>query len=225
MTASREMQISAAKKLMVGIAHQIYGKGLAPGKSGNISTKIYNYDPASTDPGDKLHAGDDDHTVLITPSGVSLRDVTLENVIVVDMDGNQLEGLGIPSSELPMHLEIYKKREDLQGIAHTHSPYATGFSFSGEKIPRLEGFGKIENPYIEEVEYAPPGSMKLAEIAVQGLLKEDAVILKNHGVLATGPNLDEAALLAEFIESIAKTVFIARILNRGPIPTHSKHSR
>ena len=96
---------------------------------------------------------------------------------------------------------------------HTHSPYATGFSFSNKKISRLEGFGKIKDPYLKIIEYAPPGSRELVKSASQGLEKEDVLILKNHGVLAVGLDLDEAALLAEFTESSAKTGFVASLLN------------
>ncbi len=124
-----------------------------------------------------------------------------------------------------MHLEIYKKRREVKGIVHTHSPYATGFSFSGEKIRRFEGFGKIKEPYLNEEDYAPPGSMELAKIASNSLEKDNILILKNHGVLAIGMDLNEAAILAEFIESSAKTDFVARTLIHEPIPIHLKHSR
>ncbi len=195
---------------MVETANQIYHNGLTPGKSGNISTKIqYN----------------SNYYILISPSGVSLKNINLEDVIVIDDKGNQIEGHGKPSSELNMHLEIYQKRKEISGIVHTHSPYATGFSFSGNKIPHLEGFGKIKKPYLNEVDYATPGSMELAKIASNGLEKEDMLILKNHGVLAIGTDLPEAALLAEFVENSAKTSFITNILIHEPIPTHLKHSR
>ena len=152
--------------------------------------------------------------ILITPSGVSLKEVKIENIIVTDLNGVQLEGGGVPSSELHMHLEIYREREDVMAIVHTHSPYATGFSFSDEKVPRLEGFGKIKEPYIKEVEYAPPGSGELVQLVSNGLKNDDVMILKNHGVVAVGPGLDEAVLLAEFTESCAKTGFISGVLNK-----------
>jgi L-fuculose-phosphate aldolase len=199
-----------SKKQLVEIGNQIYHNGLTPGKSGNISIKIpcNNY-----------------YKIVISPSGVSLKNINLKNVIVIDNEGNKLEGQGKPSSEMNMHLEIYKKRKEVSGIVHTHSPYATGFSFSGEKIPHLEGFGKIIKPYLNEVDYATPGSSKLAKIASNGLKKEDMLILKNHGVIAIGTTIDEATLLAEFVENSAKISFITRNLIHEPIPTHLKHSR
>lgn len=194
-----KIQIDDVKKQFIQIARQIYQNGLTPGKSGNISLKIPYID---------------DFKVIITPSGVSLKDISLNNIITVDSDGNMLDGDGEPSSEVFMHLEIYKKRDNIGGIVHTHSPYATGFSFSDEKIPRFEGFGKIDKPYLKTIDYATPGSAKLVKTASLGLKEEDVIILKKHGVIAVGSDLDEATLLAEFTESSAKTSFIACQLRR-----------
>lgn len=181
-------------------AHHIYQEGLTPGKSGNISIKV------SGNP-------DSDPFILITPSGVSLRDVTLNNVIITSLEGEKVEGEGKPSSELHMHLEIYRKRDDVGAILHTHSPYATGFSFTDKKIPWLEGFGEIKAAHLPEIEYATPGSLKLVELASSALKKEDMLVLKNHGVVAVGPDIQEAVLLAEFTESSAKTSFVIQLLS------------
>lgn len=143
----------------------------------------------------------------------------------MDLNENKLNGNGKPSSELRMHLEIYKKRKNVKGVVHTHSPYATGFSFSEKKITRFEGFGKIKTPYLNEINYASPGSVELAKEASDGLKNDDVLILKNHGVLAVGVNLSEAALLAEFVENSAKTEFVTYILSHESIPIHSKHSK
>jgi L-fuculose-phosphate aldolase len=183
---------------------------MVPGKSGNISCKI-------NDNGIEK--------VLITPSGISLKNVDTEEVMVMDRNGKQLEGRGKPSSETPMHLSIYQKREDINSVVHTHSPYATGFSFSDEKIRRMEGFGAIKSPYIPVVEYVPPGTVNLANLASEALKNEDALILKNHGLVAIGTDLNEAILLAEFVEYTAKTEFLARVISHEPIPTHLKRSK
>ncbi|WP_321423003.1 class II aldolase/adducin family protein [uncultured Methanobacterium sp.] len=173
-------------------AHYIYSKGLAPGKSGNISARFHDI-------------------VAITPSGVSLGHVSEDEIVMVNMDGKILTGKN-PSSELMLHLEVYKNK-DVNGIVHTHSSYATGFAMSGKKIERLEGFGERNNPFLKMVDYAQPGTVKLAQLVGEGLKKEDVVILENHGVVATGENLSEAALLAEFVEETAKTQFVARVLS------------
>lgn len=183
---------------LVEASNLIYNKGLTPGKSGNISCRFYENDISN---------------IAITKSGISKGIVGVEDIIVADMDGNVLEGKGKPSSETFLHLGIYNERQDINAIAHTHSPHAAGFSMSGKELRRLEGFGPIENPYIPSVKYSKPGSRELANDTAEMMKDEDAVILKNHGVVAAGPTLDEAVLLAEFIEDIARTQFIAHVLD------------
>lgn len=129
------------------------------------------------------------------------------------MDGNLVYSCNQkPTSELLMHLNIYKEREDAGSVVHTHSPVATGFAFAGEKIERIEGFGPIEDYFVPSIDYYPPGSVELAEAVSVGLKNQDIIILKGHGVVALGENLDEACLLAEFIEESAKIQFVKRIL-------------
>jgi L-fuculose-phosphate aldolase len=183
---------------LAATSQYLYDKGLTPGKSGNISLRS-------------------NEIVAITPSGVSLRDISAEKVVLVDFDGNVLVGSGIPSSELFLHLGVYQAREDIEGIVHTHSSYATGFALSGEPIKRLEGFGKVRRPYLKMVNYAPPGTRKLAKLVSEGLKDEDVVLLKGHGVVTAGPSIDQASILAEFVEEIAKIQFVARILSKDVI--------
>jgi len=112
-----------------------------------------------------------------------------------------------------MHLAIYREKPEVNGIVHAHSPYATGFAFSDKKLKRLEGFGAIKSEYVKEVPYEKPGSIELAEKAADALKDEDLVILKNHGVIATGETVEEACGLIEFAEGIAKTQFVTHMLN------------
>ena len=176
---------------------EIYDKGLVCGKSGNISVRFKK---------------NDSDVVAITPTLKSLSDLCEKDIVLVDMDGNVLTK-GKPSSEVNMHLEIYKKRLDVNAIVHTHSPYATGFAFSSKRLKRLEGFGAIKSPYLSYIEYEKPGSDELALKASEGIKDEDVLILKNHGVICVGENLKEAKLLAVFVEETAKTQFITYMLN------------
>lgn len=178
---------------VIDVANEIYNKGLVSGKAGNISVRL----------------GD---SVAITPTLKSLSNLNEEDIVLVDMDGNILTK-GKPSSEVNMHLEIYKKRPDVTAIVHTHSPYATGFAFSNKKLKRLEGFGAIKTPYISDIEYEKPGTDELAKSASEGIGQEDVLILKNHGVICVSDSLKEAMLLAVFVEETAKTQFITYMLN------------
>ena len=182
---------------IIDVGNNIYNKNLVSGKSGNISKRI------------KTANGD---IVAITPTLKSLANLKPEDIVIVDFDGNTLTS-GKPSSEVNMHLEIYKKRNDVNGIVHTHSPYATGFAFSNKKIKRLEGFGEIKNPYLPDIEYEKPGTAELARSASEGIGDSDVLVLKNHGVICVGENLKEAESLAVFVEESAKTQFITYMLN------------
>ncbi|MDO5826005.1 MAG: class II aldolase/adducin family protein [Methanosphaera sp.] len=181
---------------IVETAHHIYDKDMIIGKAGNISIRDGDY-------------------IYITASGTDFKSLNYEDIIKVDIDDLSYisEDNKIPSMETSLHTEIYKKRSDVESVVHVHSPYATAFAFSKKRLTRLEGFGEITSEYIEEVEYYPPGSKKLADCASDMLKNEDAVLLKDHGVLCVGKNIDEATLLCEYIEGIAKTQYIAHVLN------------
>ncbi|AEG19410.1 class II aldolase/adducin family protein [Methanobacterium paludis] len=195
------------------VSNYLYEKGLVPGKSGNVSFRF---------------VANGSENVAITPSGVSLKDVDEKNIVIVDMDGNKLneslENDKKASSEVFMHINVYKKNDEVNGIVHTHSPVATGFAFAEEKIKRLEGFGTIKNPFIPFVEYATPGTMELAENVSKALENEDVVLLKRHGIVACGENLDDAFLLAEFVEETAKIQLVSSLLSRGQTQAHLKRS-
>ena len=182
---------------IIKTSNEIYDKGLVSGKSGNISARFKK---------------DNSDVVAITPTLKSLSDLEEKDIVLVDFEGNVLTK-GKPSSEVNMHLEIYKKRPDVNAIVHTHSPYATGFAFSSKKLKRLEGFGAIKNPYLSEIGYEKPGSDELAKSASEEIKDEDVLILKNHGVICVSENLKEAKLLAVFVEETAKTQFVTHMLN------------
>ncbi|MBE6503007.1 MAG: class II aldolase/adducin family protein [Methanobrevibacter sp.] len=184
-------------KEIIDVSNEIYNKGLVSGKAGNISARF------------KSETGD---FIAITPTLKSLSDLKEEDIVLVDFDGNSLTK-GKPSSEVNMHLEIYKRRDDVKGIVHTHSPYATGFAFSSKKIKRYEGFGEIKKPYLSSIEYEKPGTDELAKKASEGIADEDVLILKNHGVICVSDSLKEAKLLAIFVEETAKTQFVTYMLN------------
>ena len=185
------MQDNVSK--LIEVCNKLYDRELASGKSGNVSIRLGNY-------------------IAITPTLKAMNDLNENDIVLVDMKSNVLTK-GKPSSEVGMHLAIYKKRSDVNAIIHTHSPYTTGFAFSDKKIKRLEGFGQIKHPYIASIEYEEPGSEDLALNASEAIEKEDVLILKNHGVICVSDSLKEAMLLAVFIEETAKTQFISLLLN------------
>ena len=184
-------------KSVVEMSAYVFERGLVSGKAGNVSARF---------------KGENGDIVAITPTLKSLADLREEDIVLVNEKGEVLTK-GKPSSEVCMHLSIYRQKPEVFGIAHTHSPYATGFAFSNKKIRRLEGFGAIKSEYIKDIEYFKPGSAELAKAASEALKSEDVIVLKNHGVIATGETVKEAATLVEFVEEIAKTQFVTHVLN------------
>ena len=182
---------------IIEVSTEIYEKGLVSGKSGNISARF---------------KGENGDLIAITPTLKSLSELIEEDIVLVDIDGNILTK-GKPSSEVNMHLEIYKRRPDVNAIVHTHSPYATGFAHSSKKIKRYEGFGAIKKPFLSQIEYYKPGTPELAKNASEGIGNDDVLVLKNHGVVCVSDCLKEAGLLAVFVEETAKTQFVTYMLN------------
>lgn len=178
---------------LIEVCNNLYDKQVVSGKSGNVSIRLDNY-------------------IAITPTLKAINGLSQKDIVLVDMNANPLTE-GKPSSEVGMHLAIYKKRSDVNAIIHVHSPYATGFAFSDKKIKRLEGFGQINNPFIESIEYEKPGSDELAKSASESIKNEDVLLLKNHGIICVGNNLEETESLAIFIEESAKTQFVSLMLN------------
>jgi L-fuculose-phosphate aldolase len=185
-------------KAIIKVSKYLFNNNLVSGKAGNVSAR---FKDSNMD------------IIAITPTMKSLGSIKEEDIVLVDMDGNNLTK-GIPSSEINLHLAIYKEKKDIGAIVHTHSPYATGFAFSTKKIKRMEGFGKIKSDYFAEITYEKPGSDELAKNASIAIKNEDVLILKNHGIIATGVNLAEASALSEFVEEIAKTQFVSYILDK-----------
>jgi len=181
---------------LVNVGKQLHNYGLAVGAEGNISARIPGTD-----------------RVLIKPSGISMGFLKAEDLIVVDLDGNKVEGELAPSIETPLHTAIYKARSDVQGVVHTHAPFSTAFGIAGtEIIPlQVEMFLYIPNG-VPIVPFELPGSKELAE-AVQKLVKDyNAVILENHGLITVGSTVEEALLLTRMVEECAKVQLIATLL-------------
>jgi len=184
-------------KMVVNVSKYLFERKLVSGKAGNVSARF-------NDNGVDV--------IAITPTMKSLGKLKEEEIILIDIEGNRLTK-GTPSSEIYLHLAIYKEKNDIGGIVHTHSPFATGFAFSDKRIKRLEGFGEIISPYLAEIDHERPGSDELAIKSAEALKYEDVLILKKHGLISTGKTLEEACSLAEFVEDIAKTQFISHTLN------------
>jgi len=148
--------------------------------------------------------------VAIKPSGVMFPDLTPESMVVVDLEGNVVEGELSPSSDTASHLYVYRHREDINGVVHTHSNYATAFAALNKPIPPI--LTAIGDEFGGEVPcggFALIGDDGIGKVIVETIGDNHAVLLKNHGVFTVGRSGREALKAAVMVEDVAKTVWLA----------------
>jgi L-ribulose-5-phosphate 4-epimerase len=148
--------------------------------------------------------------VVIKPSGVRYERLKSDDMVVVDLDGNVIEGSLKPSSDTASHLYIYRHRPDINGIVHTHSPYATAFAAVGREIPvYLTGQADEFGGPIPCGGFALIGGEEIGKIVVAEIGSSPAILLKNHGVFTIGPTGEAAVKAAVMVEDVARTVWLA----------------
>ena len=186
------MSFSSLRQTVVEAGRQMAGLGLVAGTWGNLSLRESTAGP-----------------IAITPSGRPYHEISASDIVIVDNWGQILDGCN-PSSELPLHLAIYKARPDVLAIAHTHSLYATACAVAGVSIPPcLEELVQAVGGGVEVAAYALPGTRALADSVVTALADRSAALMSNHGVVACGPSLTEALLVAQLVEKAAHIHSIA----------------
>jgi L-fuculose-phosphate aldolase len=161
-----------AWEVLVATARRTVADGLVVGTSGNVSVRV----------------GD---TVLVTPSGVPYDRLTPEDVTGVDLDGRQVLGTLVPTSELPMHLAIYRTTE-ARAVVHTHAVHATAVSTLVPELPAIHYMAGALGGPVRVAPYATYGSDELAENMLHALAERAGCLLQNHGTITYGTTLDQA---------------------------------
>lgn len=148
--------------------------------------------------------------VVIKPSGVRYEELRPELMVVVDLEGQVIEGDLKPSSDTTSHLYIYRHRTDVGGVVHTHSPYATAFAAVGQPIPvYLTAIADEFGGLIPCGGFALIGGEEIGRQVLRSIGASPAVLLKNHGVFTIGPDPTAAVKAAVMVEDAARTVFLA----------------
>jgi L-fuculose-phosphate aldolase len=171
--------------------------GLLAGVDGNVSVRV------------------DERRILVTPSGRLKAGLTADDIVTVDLEGNLVQGSHRPSSELPMHLHILRNRLDVQAVLHAHPPTATAFSIVGETVAGdvLPEMAVLVGD-VPLVPFVMPGTPDMGVELAPFLEGHDAFLLRNHGVVTVGRNLQEAQIRMECLEHTARILHIARSLGR-----------
>lgn len=148
--------------------------------------------------------------IVIKPSGIRYPDLTPQNMVVVDLSGKVIEGTLQPSSDTLSHLYIYRHRPDINGVVHTHSPYATAFAALGKPIPvYLTAMADEFGGPIPCGGFALIGGEQIGRVVLESIGDSPAVLLKNHGVFTMGKDAEAAVKAAVMVEDVARTVWLA----------------
>jgi L-ribulose-5-phosphate 4-epimerase len=176
--------------------------------AGNVSARV---------PGEDL--------LVIKPSGVRYEDITPDNMVVTDLDGNLVEGDLSPSSDTAAHAYVYKYMPHVGGVVHTHSTYATAWAARAEPIPCV--LTMIADEFGGEIPVGPfalIGDDSIGQGIVETLRehRSPAVLMRNHGVFTIGKNAKAAVKAAVMCEDVARTVHISRQIGQ-PLPIEQAH--
>jgi L-fuculose-phosphate aldolase len=191
------MHRSEVAREIVLCCRRLWQRGLTAGQDGNISVR-YQAD-----------------RILVTPRGLLKSDLAPEDLVEVGLDGTRLAGSRQASTELDLHLRVYRRRLDCGAVVHAHPPTATAFAVAGEGIPAdvLPEVAVLIGE-VPLVPYATPGTPALGDAAEPYLDAHDAVLLANHGAVAWGPDLARARIRMESLEHAARILLAARSLGR-----------
>jgi L-fuculose-phosphate aldolase len=195
MTFQNEFKL---KEQICEIGRRVYERGFAAANDGNITIRL------------------NEKEFLCTPTMVSKGFMKPDDICKVDIDGKQLAGKRKRTSEVLLHLAIYKVRPDINGVVHCHPPHATAFAVAHEPIPKCI-LPEVE-VFLGEVPiavYETPGNNKFAETVLPYVKNCNTIILANHGTVTFGKDLEQAYFNSEIIDAYCKILILAKQL--GPI--------
>jgi L-fuculose-phosphate aldolase len=181
------------KEQICEIGRRVYAKGFAAANDGNISFRL------------------NDKEVMCSPTMVSKGFMKPDDICKVDMEGKQIAGTRKRSSEILLHLSVYKHRPDVKAVVHCHPPHATAFAVAGVPIPQCV-LPEVE-VFLGDVPtavYETPGTQKFADTIVPHLKASNTIILANHGTVTFGPDLEKAYWNSEIIDAYCKILILAK---------------
>lgn len=189
--------LESLKQQICDIGKRIYAKNFAAANEGNISIRV------------------DENTVLCTPTRHCKGFMSVDDICTVDMTGQQTAGKLKRTSEVLLHIEIYKNRPDIKSVVHCHPPHATAFAIAREPIPTAV----LPEPdiFLGEVPiaaYETPGSQNFAETIAPFIQKTNVIVLANHGTVSYDTEIEQAYWLTEILDSYCRVLILAKQLGR-----------
>ena len=187
----------ALRREIIDFGLRCYRSGFVTETEGNLSIRV------------------SEDRFLVTPSHVPYESRQLEDVVLLDGEGEVIQGERRPTSETRMHLGVFKARSDVNAIVHAHPLYCTMLAVMGEPLrPILDEMLPYLGGVIEVTNFAPSGSAEIAAECVKSLGNRAAVLLANHGNLCVGKNMSRAFQTAKYVEKYAQIYLQALNLNR-----------
>ena len=205
MTSHAEHQIRLD---IVEVGRRMYARGYTASNDGNISVRL------------------DDARLIMTPTNVCKGFMTPDMMCITDLDGKKIAGDRNPSSEMKMHLEVYRQRPDAKAVVHAHPPTATGFAVAGIPLDRAVLAEVVTTlGSVPIAEYATPSTNELPEAVRKYVKAHDGMLLANHGALTLGADVFGAYYKMETIEHFAKISLVARLLGGERLLSRDEVSR
>lgn len=199
MTQLSDDEVFAA---VLAAAKKMYAKGLVEGTAGNVSGRL------------------SDGNVVMTPSSLSYDAMTLDDLVVVDLDGEKLSGERSATTEKSLHLACYRAYDEVRGVIHCHALHSSMFALVHQPIPAaVEEFVVFVGGEVRVCDYRTTGTDELAEVVAAGLADRSATLMANHGMVTIGKDPEDALHAALVVEHNAHIVWGARALGDVvPIP-------
>ncbi|OQY11244.1 MAG: fuculose phosphate aldolase [Desulfobacteraceae bacterium 4572_19] len=194
------MLLEKERKQIVTFGKKLVNSNLTTGTGGNLS--IFNRRK---------------NLIAISASGIDYFDTTVDDVVVVDLNGKIHQSKLKPSSELNFHIALYRRRNDINSVVHTHSVYATTLACLEWELPAVHYLVGFAGKKVPVAPYATFGTQELADNISNTIKNYNAVLLANHGLIATGNNLLEAFTTAEEIELVARIYYQSKSIGNPVI--------
>lgn len=190
------MLLQERREELIAVAQQIQKDKLVPLTFGNFSLRDF-----------------ETGYICITPSGMLYDQLKPEDIVVVDVDGNHVDGDRLPSIEKDLHCAVFRKRPEIGAVVHTHSTFVTTWACCNKAIPTIVAeVAALVKGKIKCAPYALCGSQELAAVTAEYLKEDDAILMANHGVLVVGDSIQRAYVNAVIVEEGAKVAFYAEQL-------------
>lgn len=200
-------QINKCKEDIIKYSKLCYERGLVSAAGGNISARC-------------------DDVIIMTATGISLRDTDFDNLILCNIDGDVLDQPITdlrPSKEKGLHLQIYKARPDVKSVIHVHPPYVTGYSVCNSSFPLVTVSAEMKLKKLLYIAKMNPGSEELAGMVGNAVSSTEefvkCIILQNHGIITYDTNMSSCFDIAELVEDTAHIAFISNTLSYSILHT------